>query len=239
MNQNNFQGNVRQITPEEIERASAKPMSHEELQKTQVLNLQEVEKVARFEKMTSKKPAIIVAIIGALFLTFGTTFQIASSLSAKKDSNIEHRKIQENLIQKPKETIKIPSLKCVQKEVNLPDGTDTTFTVTYDFDEEGLIRFQKVFEINPTPGSPLGATTIQSYINAYKSFMNITDGYQIVVVPNMTGLVVTVDVDYDKLDLTLVSPIQATHKSTSIDFPMGTSKENLAQTMPTLGFTCE
>ena len=39
-------------------------MTQEELQKTQVLNLKDVEEAARFERITSKKPAIIVATIG-------------------------------------------------------------------------------------------------------------------------------------------------------------------------------
>ena len=55
MNQNNQ--NVRQITPEEIAQAEGlpKPMTPEELQKTQILNLNELENTIRFEKITSKK----------------------------------------------------------------------------------------------------------------------------------------------------------------------------------------
>ena len=42
---------VHQVTPEE-------------LQKTLVLNLADFEETARIEKMTSKKPALIVALLG-------------------------------------------------------------------------------------------------------------------------------------------------------------------------------
>ena len=88
MNQNNYQG-IRQVTPEEIAQAQGIPLTHEELQKTQVLNLKEFSETVRFEKLTSKKPAIILAVIGALLITFGTTFQIAESLSKKAQPVIE------------------------------------------------------------------------------------------------------------------------------------------------------
>jgi hypothetical protein len=47
MNQNMQQNNQNQVAKQQ--------MTQEELQRTQVLNLQEVEKVAKFEKSTSKK----------------------------------------------------------------------------------------------------------------------------------------------------------------------------------------
>ena len=39
----------------------------EELTRTQVLNLQELEKAAKFEKKTSRKPAYFLAILGNTF----------------------------------------------------------------------------------------------------------------------------------------------------------------------------
>ena len=42
----------------------------EELTRTQVLNLQELEHAAKYEKKTSKKPAAVLAILGVfLFLS--------------------------------------------------------------------------------------------------------------------------------------------------------------------------
>ena len=39
-------------------------ISTEELAKTQVLNLDDVQKLAKYEKIISKKPALIVALVG-------------------------------------------------------------------------------------------------------------------------------------------------------------------------------
>ena len=58
-------------------------MTQEELQKTQVLNLKDVEEAARFERITSKKPAIIVAAIGVLSIMFGATFGVVQTLTTE------------------------------------------------------------------------------------------------------------------------------------------------------------
>ena len=43
----------------------------EELTRTQVLNLQELEKAAKYEKKTSKKPAAVLAILGVFSISLG------------------------------------------------------------------------------------------------------------------------------------------------------------------------
>ena len=44
-------------------------VSQEELAKTQVLNLTDVQEIANFEKKTSKRPAVLFAIAGILAIT--------------------------------------------------------------------------------------------------------------------------------------------------------------------------
>ena len=51
-----------------------KKIEREELTKTQVLNLLELEKVAKYERQTSKKPALILGILGVLFLISGFVY---------------------------------------------------------------------------------------------------------------------------------------------------------------------
>ena len=99
MNQNNMNNQPRMVTPEEIERVNH--ITTEELQKTQVINLKDLEEVARIEKRTSKKPAILLAILGLTFLLLGSGVQIAFSLRDKKEEEkiIEQRK-EENSVKK-------------------------------------------------------------------------------------------------------------------------------------------
>ena len=171
MNQNNQ--NVRQITPEEIREAEGlpKPLTAEELQKTQVLNLNDLEKTIKFEKITSKKPAIIIAVIGILLLTFGTTFQIASSLSSNK--KVEKRKTE------PEPTIVEKSLSCVKTTLNDTDGTDKIVNADYYFENDKLSSVIKVYKYTASANNPAGEATIKTNLDTYQKLLSSTSGYQV------------------------------------------------------------
>ena len=132
--QNSYsQSNVRQISQEEIDRARG--LSQEELQRTQVLNLKDVEEVASFERRTSKKPAIIIAVIGALMILFGSTFSVVQSMTAKKvneQKTVQKRKIDKTTDNQAK--VEQSYLNCTATAPNLPDGTDIIYTIKYTFD---------------------------------------------------------------------------------------------------------
>ena len=161
----------RQISPEEVlqvqnpkqyQQQQQQQMTQQELQRTQVLNIDELEKTVRFEKISSKKPAIIVAAIGILFLTFGTTFQVASNL--KGSSKVEKRDIAEEVVEKNDVKPATTNLNCNIAATNQADGTDTVYSILYTFEDNKLVGFKKVYTITPTPGNPLGAATVQNYI---------------------------------------------------------------------------
>ena len=236
----------RQISPEEVlqvqnpkqyQQQQQQQMTQQELQRTQVLNIDELEKTVRFEKISSKKPAIIVAAIGILFLTFGTTFQVASNL--KGSSKVEKRDIAEEVVEKNDVKPATTNLNCNIAATNQADGTDTVYSILYTFEDNKLVGFKKVYTITPTPGNPLGAATVQNYIIGYQPFLNPIDGYQISVIPTGEGLVVTVEVDYTKLDLTLLNPTQQNHFTTKLDYPLETAKEKIQTDMVTNGLICE
>lgn len=237
MNQNG----IRQITPEEIARAEGIPLTTEELQKTQVLNLKEVEETARFEKITSKKPAIIVAIIGALFITFGTTFQVAKTMTTKTTTTTEERNVvtEEPVVEEKEPLNEISYLNCNRTTLNNPDGTDTIYTILYTFENDQLIGFTKTFHVTATPNNPMGPVTVQNYLRDYQPFLNPTEGYEITVDPIDNGLITTVQVDYYKLDLTLLNPVQQNHFTTKLDYPLYSTRDEIAPAMVTYGFQCE
>ena len=235
----------RQISPEEVlqvqnpkqyQQQQQQQMTQQELQRTQVLNIDELEKTVRFEKISSKKPAIIVAAIGILFLTFGTTFQVASNL--KGSSKVEKRDIAEEVVEKNDVKPATTNLNCNIAATNQADGTDTVYSILYTFEDNKLVGFKKVYTITPTPGNPLGAATVQNYIIGYQPFLNPIDGYQISVIPTGEGLVVTVEVDYTKLDLTLLNPTQQNHFTTKLDYPLDNPKDTIYTEMIGAGFTC-
>ena len=238
MNNNNMQG-IRQISPEEVQQQAQKQfMTPEELQKTQVLNLQDVEEAARIERLTSKKPAIIVAVIGLLLLTFGTTFQIAKILSAPKEENsVQKRENRELVDEVPLAVTK--NLNCTLTALNNPDGTDAILNINYDFLEDKLTGFTKTFTVTPTVGNPLGEATVQKYIVDYQAFMNQQDGYNISVVPNDKGIIANVQVDLNSLDMSKLPQIQQTHFSTSVQYQLNTPMETIKSDMLAQKFVCE
>ena len=59
-------------------------MTEEELQRTQVLNFDTFKQVARYEKLSSKKPAMIFALLGVLAILIGGGYPIVQSQMQKK-----------------------------------------------------------------------------------------------------------------------------------------------------------
>ena len=208
-------------------------MTQEELQKTQVLNLQEVEEAVRYEKRTSKKPAIIAGIIGVFLLLLGGSYQVIHTYMAKQE---EARMIEKR---KTAVEVKTETMVCSRTTLGNANGTDNVFTIKYILEDGKLIEFTKSFSVTPTPGNPIGAQGIAGYLQAYKSFMNPTNGYKISVVENDKGFVTTVEVDLEKLSMDNLNPQQQKHQSTSVEYQFNTPREEIETDMTTQGFTCK
>lgn len=208
----------------------------EELQRTQVLNLKDVEETVRFEKSISKKPAMIIAIIGAIFLTLGSTLQIAKTMKKSVEPKVEKR-----VISKEKQTVAPVILECQNIQMNNPDGTNITYTINYTFNNYKLTNFTKKYSIAAIEGNQVGLQTIQQYIVGYRDFMNPVNGYTISVTPNETQTVLTavVSADLEKIDMTTFPEMQKNHISTSIDYQKDTAFLTIQSDMSSKGFTCE
>ena len=210
----------------------------EELQRTQVLNLKDVEETVRFEKSISKKPAMIIAIIGAIFLTLGSTLQIAKTMKKSVEPKVEKREISK---EKEIQTVAPVILECQNIQLNNPDGTNITFTIDYTFNNYKLTNFTKKYSIAAIEGNQVGLQTIQQYIVGYQDFMNPVNGYTISVTPNETQTVLTaaVSADLEKIDMTTFPEMQKNHISTSIDYQKDTAFLTIQSDMSSKGFTCE
>ena len=210
----------------------------EELQRTQVLNLKDVEETVRFEKSISKKPAMIIAIIGAIFLTLGSTLQIAKTMKKSVEPKVEKREISK---EKEIQTVAPVILECQNIQMNNPDGTNITFTIDYTFNNYKLTNFTKKYSIAAIEGNQVGFQTIQQYIVGYRDFMNPVNGYSISVTPNETQTILTavVSADLEKIDMTTFPEMQKNHISTSIDYQKDTAFLTIQSDMSSKGFTCE
>jgi hypothetical protein len=234
---------VRQISQEEVDRARGvkQQMTPEELQRTQVLNLQDVEDLANFEKRTSKKPAIIIGILGIISILCGgglTAYQsmAAKAYEAESSKKVEKREIQNKVEEKPAAT----NVSCTYETKNNGDGTDTLFTVNYNFIDGELTGFTKQFDIVAIPGNPNGNKGVLAYVEGYKPYTVAIDGYSVVVTyDNSSKLTAITTVDFDKLDMTKFPQFQQSHFTTSIDYTMGTPQENVYSSLISKGFQCK
>lgn len=221
--------NIRQISDEEVK----KELTKEELQQTQVLNFQEVQKAIRYEKITSKKPAILVAIIGIISLLFGGSLQIASSL--KTNSSIQKRDTTTNNIEVEK-----TKLNCVKTTLNNPEGINTIYNIDYNFENDKLVGFTKTYDVSANINKEEAKKQIEKYINEYNSLLNDSDGYKISLShTNNTTLTVKVIVDYKKLDLTKLKDIQQTKQFTKVEYSRNTELSKIKNDMMNEGFTVE
>ena len=218
---------VRQISAEEIKRE----LTREELQQTQVLNLQEVQKAIHYEKVTSKKPAILVAIIGIISLLLGGSLQIANILSPKPQ-NVQKRDTKQNVV------VETQELSCIKTTLNNVDSTNNIYNIVYKFENEKLVEVTKEYNISAIPGKEEGKKSIEKYTTEYESLLNDTPGYKInLTSTSNTMITIKVVIDYKKLDLTKLNEVQQTRSFTKVDYNKNTSYETIRSEAISQGFT--
>ena len=219
---------VHQITPEE-------------LQKTLVLNLADFEETARIEKMTSKKPAITVALIGIFSIALGLGFPFIQSFTAdvNKDKNtIENREEYNKEEYESTEKENEDKILCNFDRL-IEDGTHVTSIAEIKFRNGGIVAFTRTTTINPIPGNGFGPSTIQTINTFIQPLLHQMNGYKVSVKPTVEGgTVIETVVDYDTLDFTMFPGKQQTHYATSVDYASNTPKDQVIADMGTRGFTC-
>ena len=207
-------------------------MSVEELQKTQVLNLSDVENAVKVEKKTSKKPAIFVGIIGLVLLLFGSSFQIMQVLKEKEENQ---RMIEKREAEKVKKT----HINCIKNKLKNTSGTDDIYTYSYYFEDSKLVKEIKILSVEPTPGNPKGKDGVKSYFNTFKPLINSSTGYEVTSKNTDNGFVITTKIDLKELVKEEVKPIQKNNQVTKIDYEKNTFKSLILKEMKKDGYTCK
>ena len=182
----------------------SRQVSQEELAKTQVLNLNDVKELAKFERKTSKKPAVLFAIAGILSITLGLTYpNIMSALdgiSTKENKTEEKEKDEEDkeILAKVEEN----KVTCTFVAPSNPDGTKGTATYELFYNEEDMLEsYTMTLTIDPLEGNAMGLTSTQAVYNAYKAVdaAQIV-GYKMTTSYTDTGMKAISIVDLTKLD---------------------------------------
>ena len=216
-----------------------KKQATEELVQTQVLNIEEVRRVANYEKKLSKKPAAICAILGIFMILLGGTSQGYISYNqmmletSTKQKNVAARKVNDNLQSNT-------TLTCTLAKAANPDGTNFLATFTYKFTNNQLKGIKK--ELLMDGYNTQGLITIFDQYTIYQNLAtlgNTVDGYSITAGPHDNiGFYVTTEIDLTKVDATKVPDIYSTLMYTSVDYKLNTKSEEIKTNYEALGFTC-
>ncbi|MBQ8131827.1 MAG: hypothetical protein IJ193_04990 [Bacilli bacterium] len=217
----------------------------EELARTQVLNLEELRQVAKYEKKVSKKPAIICAILGAFMIMIGAGSQGFIMLSQKnvtptRQSNISQRNTK---VEKKEPEKVIQALTCSMSNPNNANGTNTESHFTFSFEDDQLKSETKIFIVDMIAGNALGQSSMQNLQTAYKAYEatnGTVEGFNVLTAPRESyGFSVTTQIDLAKLDMSKISTNIQANPQLKVDFPLNTTLETVRGGAESSGYTCE
>jgi len=232
-------------------RSQEPTLTPEELAKTQVLNLSDVERVANYEKKTSKKPAIVLAIIGVMAISLGLVYpSIETALSKEPTSNkVENKMTQDELVSEEtttqarvEEPVQTTNVTCKVSSTGNKNGTDAFLETTLTFENAKLKSFTKKYTAVATAGNPIGPTSIQNLMTGYKYFDTVTiEGYKTLTTPLPTGngFLVTINVDLTKFN---PQTLPTTHKYdslTNVTYLLDTDQTTLVSQLVAQKFICQ
>ena len=209
-------------------------MSEEELQRTQVLNFDTFKQVARYEKISSKKPAIIVALLGVLAIVIGGAYPIVQSQMAK--SNEKNK----STVQARKREVKpiASELTCTQTTPSVANGLDQIITIKYNFIDNKLTSFTKELTLGVSTGSTTGPTALKEFINALQPFLVQKDGYSVTAKKIDNGVVTTTNVDYKTVDINSLPETNQKNGYFNVVYLADTNMEAIKEDMTTQKYTC-
>ena len=212
-------------------------LSDEELQRTQVLNLQDFKETARIERITSKKPAIIAATIGILLIAIGVTFPAMQSLNTRHETQARKAELEKHLQTEVK--IVEEDMKCHFENLNQTNGTDENIDVIFHFRDDKLVSSTKNYKLTKSANYQGTPGELASYLSALQSFLMQISGYSVSVQTIENGSVTTTMVDYNLLD---ISKVPAQHQSNyrfNVLHRANQTKAEVEKSMTAIGYKCE
>lgn len=213
-------------------------LTGEDLTKTQVLNLTDLEEVAKYEKKTSKRPAIMLACTGLFAIIMGITYPFLMSAidggeSQQLSSKVEKRKVDDT------SNIK-EEVVCHIAQPNNPDGTDTITTLTLIFNQDKLESYIKILNVNATVGNTTGPITVQNYLTGYKAFeTNAIPGYSVLSQQTETGMAATVTINLQLLNKATFPEMHKTNPLTNVEYDLNADKNTIVTSLTATGYTCK
>lgn len=218
-------------------------LSQDELAKTQVLNLDDVEKTARFERYTSKKPAFIMASVGIFAIMLGLIYNPVVNMmvkdKAKKDSSIRAR-VEEKKVKEEVEKIKKVNCEIIKKANS--DGTDSKIVYDFTFDTEKLQSYSRNYSIIPTDENSELKTSIPTvWYEAYKALEpgDSIPGYKQTSTPNDKGLTIMINVDLLQYNNDLLPDANKNNENLKVEFTKDQAMKDIITNLEQQNYTCK
>ena len=213
----------------------------EELTKTQVLNLKDLEKVAAYEKKTSKKPAILLAVLGTFLIASGAAYTPVMDI-LYREPEVEKASVSKKTLPEPVNDAKLnEGLICTYDVLNGPNGIDTKMVVNLHFTNGKLTSYDKIMDVLPSIGKETeGIVTIQNLLAAYQNYEQATiSGYSIKSVSKGAGFETKVVVDLEKLDPSTLPNNYSDKPITRNDFLLNDTLDIALTRSKNLQYTCQ
>ena len=221
---------------------SSTEISREELTRTQVLNLQELERVANYEQKTSKRPAALFAFAGFLAIALGLLYpnimMAVDSIGAV--DNTSYRVNIEDIYQLDTTPVVTSKMICTLTQLGLADGTDRIYTTELFFQEQKLQTYVKTLNATPIAGNPNAMTTIQAIYSNYTPFSTMPiNGYNVLITTTEnSGTKVEITIDLKTLDKTQLTYNHASNGFTNVEYELNADQTAIQNTLTAAGYVC-
>lgn len=220
-------------------------MDKDQLTRTQVLNINDVEQTAQQERHNTniKKLGLFILIIGVILLTGGISYQMLGIGVPEKETpaaptdNVQPANTPNAIDTTP--TTPYCRLETPAGE----DGTDKMITYTFTYEGDLLKGYTKTVNISQTEGNTEGVTTVDNYTNEYNSYTSTQfNGYVLSVTPsnnnNLSGVQIETNVDLTVLDPSILVEPFVSNEYIKVDFQLDQPKADVIGYLQGLSYTC-
>ncbi len=216
-------------------------MSREELTRTQVLNLSDFERVAKYEKSVSKKPAIFLSVLGIFCIIAGLSYNSIMAFVIDKITPPApqiSKRITENkdLIETKNDIVT-----CHYTSIDANAGTELILDLNLIFYNNILDTCVKNMSFVTSLGKETtGQPVVDYYYPIFKSFEEMTiPGYTSKTNLINNGFETKTTMDLKTVNVESLTDQHKAYPATTVDFIYGEDKETATQRAISYGYTCE
>ena len=225
----------------------------EELTRTQVLNLQELERAANYEKKTSKKPAIVLAILGVFSISLGISYPgITNMLSSREVDDTptvsESREEENTEATEDATTTNSLTLNCSISQPNVAESTVVNTSYSFQFLETGtLTNYVKTMDIAvsaPVAVTPASIVSLDTALANLKQ--TVIAGYTLETTPTASttpnvvdGYTAKLTVDFASFNSQTLTALHTSNVFANVEFSNQDTKDTITTRLTQQGFTCQ